>query len=80
MDRKSSIRTEKPYLQRNSLQERYPELWAILVQKGYQGVAELLRELHPTKTPLRTHTNTHSLAPAAIHSMVVKASTTTKAT
>lgn len=33
--------------------ERYPQDWAVLCDKGYQGLLELLRAIHPIKKPPR---------------------------
>ena len=33
------------------LQEKYPDIWAVLVDKGYHGLAEIIRTKHPAKNP-----------------------------
>lgn len=33
--------------------EDYPTLWAVLCDKGYQGLLELLRAIHPKRKPVR---------------------------
>lgn len=44
-------RDERRERDNDTLSSRYPRLWAILCDKGYQGLANILRAIHPKKKP-----------------------------
>lgn len=44
-------RDERQDIDNDHLSSKYPRLWALLCDKGYQGLAEILRAIHPKKKP-----------------------------
>lgn len=44
------------------LVDRYPNMWAMLLDKGYQGVDNFLRGIHPRKKPRNGHLSASEVA------------------